>query len=369
MHVKRKLLGAASITLLVAGPIAAAVPAFAGTVSITASTDVSNRPDGGHGAGTYWADDSFVRTLTITTDSTVGDCPGIAATYTCYKASIADSGSFKTIPNRGAPNPNYPQVGTDATIAFPAVTGSLSGTADFVFSADQAPSAANVPASEDDQGKLPADSTSTWYELAFPSGTHFHGPGIGDYSWTYKTGCESWTDSSTNGDGDQNGDGNITGKTCATPPPPPSTSVYGDEVNSFGNGFDVFRQHFAVNAVIAGWTATQADPATHFIRVSEGTGTWRFEAARSSGSGTGLCVSDPGFDAAGTGLQDGLVLRGCNLGAWQKWTAEADGTLKNVATGLVVSPNGTGAQLRGTATAVSWGGSKYSWTDFSKLPA
>ena len=42
--------------------------------------------------------------------------------------------------------------------------------------------------------------------------------------------------------------------------------------------------------------------------------------------------------------------------------------MKNVATGLIVSPNGTGAQLRGTTAASSWGGSVYTWTDYAHLP-
>jgi hypothetical protein len=143
---------------------------------------------------------------------------------------------------------------------------------------------------------------------------------------------------------------------------------YGDEVNPFGNGFDVFRQRAAVNTMIVGWTATKADPATHFIR-EPGTlsGAVRFEYAP-NGVATGLCVSDPGFDAAGTGLKDGLVLRGANNGAWQQWYQQANGTLKNAATGLVVSPNGTGAQLRGTVSASPWGGSAYTWTDYAHLP-
>jgi hypothetical protein len=149
-----------------------------------------------------------------------------------------------------------------------------------------------------------------------------------------------------------------------TPPP----GNFGDEVNRFGNGFDVFRQHQAVNAIIAGWTATKADPATHFIR-NAGTvsGAFMFEYAP-HGSGTGLCVSDPGFDAAGTGLKDGLVLRGCNTGPWQQFVPQSNGTLKNVATGLFVNPNGTGAQLRGGTAPTSWGGSVYTWTDFAHLP-
>ncbi len=143
---------------------------------------------------------------------------------------------------------------------------------------------------------------------------------------------------------------------------------YGNEVNPFGNGFDVFRQRAAVNTMIVGWTATKADPATHFIR-EPGTlpGAIRFEYAP-NGAGTGLFVSDPGYDAAGTGLQDGLVLRAGNNGAWQQWYQYANGTLRNAATGLIVSPNGTGAQLRGTHLPSPWGGSAYTWTDYAHLP-
>lgn len=143
---------------------------------------------------------------------------------------------------------------------------------------------------------------------------------------------------------------------------------YGNEVNPFGNGFDVYRQRAAVNTMIIGWTATKADPATHFIR-EQGTlaRAVRFEYAP-NGVATGLCVSDPGFDAAGTGLKDGLVLRSANNGPWQQWYPQANGTLRNAATGLIVSPNGTGAQLRGTASASPWGGSAYTWTDYAHLP-
>src|SRR5271165_7369572 len=137
----------------------------------------------------------------------------------------------------------------------------------------------------------------------------------------------------------------------------------GDEVNPFGNGFDVFGQHQAVNAIIVGWTATKADPATHFIRLP-GTvpGAYRFEYAP-NGVATGLSVSEPGYDAAGTGLKDGLVLRASNNGPWQQFIPQPNGTLKNVATGLIVSPNGTSAQLRGTTAPSPWGGSVYTWTD------
>jgi hypothetical protein len=143
---------------------------------------------------------------------------------------------------------------------------------------------------------------------------------------------------------------------------------YGDMVNPFGNGFDVYQQHQYPGAIVAGWTATQADPATHFIRLP-GTvpGAYKFEYAP-NGVASGLCVSDPGGGWATDPLPDGLLLAVSNNGPWQQFIPQANGTLKNVATGLVVSPNGTGAQLRGTAAPTPWGGSVYTWTDYAHLP-
>jgi len=155
----------------------------------------------------------------------------------------------------------------------------------------------------------------------------------------------------------------LAGRTSARTP-----GTLGDEVNRFGNGFDVYGQRQAVNTIIAGWTATKADPATHFIRVP-GTvkGAYRFDYAP-NGVATGLSVSEPGYDAAGTGLKDGLVLRASNNGPWQQFIPQPNGTLKNVATGLYVSPNGAGAQLRGTTAPSPWGGSAYTWKDYAHLP-
>jgi hypothetical protein len=143
---------------------------------------------------------------------------------------------------------------------------------------------------------------------------------------------------------------------------------YGDEVNPFGNGFDAFRQHQYPGAIIAGWTATQADPATHFLRLA-GThsGADKFEYAP-RGVGTGLCVSDPGGGWASDPLADGLILTWCNNGPWQQFVPQSNGTLKDLATGLVVNPNGTGSQLRGGTAATPWGGSVYTWTDNAHLP-
>ncbi|MGH3204830.1 MAG: hypothetical protein ACRDP5_22685 [Streptosporangiaceae bacterium] len=147
-----------------------------------------------------------------------------------------------------------------------------------------------------------------------------------------------------------------------------ASSSYGDEVNRFGNGFDVFRQHQNPGAIIAGWTATQGDPATHFI-FSNGThqGAVQFEYAP-QGSGSGLCVSDPGGGWSSDPLRDGLVLATCNTGPWQQFIPQSNGTLKNVATGLYVNPAGTGGQLRGGTSPTPWGGSSYAWKDHTGLP-
>ncbi len=151
-------------------------------------------------------------------------------------------------------------------------------------------------------------------------------------------------------------------------PPPPPMGNFGDEVNPFGNGFDAFQQHQFAGAIIAGWTATQADPATHFIRnAGTSSGALQFEYAP-HGSASGLCVSDPGGGWASDPLADGLILTPCNTGPWQQFVPQSNGTLRNLATGLFVNPNGTGAQLRGGSAPTSWGGSVYTWTDNAHLP-
>jgi len=140
-----------------------------------------------------------------------------------------------------------------------------------------------------------------------------------------------------------------------------SNGTYGDEVNQFGYGFDSYRQHDYAGAIIVGWTATSSDPATHFLENSGShAGYVQFEYAP-SGSGSGLCVSDPGGGWGSDPLRDGLILANCNTGPWQQFLQQSDGTLVNLATGLIVDPAGKGGQLRGGSSAVGWGGSSYTW--------
>jgi hypothetical protein len=147
-----------------------------------------------------------------------------------------------------------------------------------------------------------------------------------------------------------------------------SINTYGNYVNKFGNGLDVYRQQQHPGARIVGWTATQSDAATHFI-INNGThpGAYQIEYAP-DGTGTGLCVSDPGGGWASDPLRDGLILVDCSFSPWQQFIRQPDGTLKNVATGLYVNPHGKGAQLRGESSATSWGGSSYTWTPEGSLP-
>jgi hypothetical protein len=164
-------------------------------------------------------------------------------------------------------------------------------------------------------------------------------------------------------------DGAVLNGTFALTVEASAVAGYGNMLNRFGNGFDAYQQHQYAGAIVAGWPATQKDPATHFIL---GTGihpsAYRFEYAP-KGSPSGLCVSDPGGGWGSDPLRDGLILTDCNTGPWQEFIPQSNGTLKNVATGLYVNPAGTGAQLRGGTAPTPWGGSSYAWTDDNNLPA
>lgn len=212
--------------------------------TFTAETYLTNRPDsGGNG---NWADDTIDRTITITETGHNG------GTYD-YTAVLKDTGTFKTIngaftPNQGAPNTGRHIKGADE--------GQMSGTADFTFTATKQPNSGSnlgVPTTENGAAQTTPETTSDWYEQAFPTGTQFGGTGIGTWSWTYTWqaptsgygngywqayrvyrhhhwttirnwvnsqqpggqqqggGTQKWTDASSNNDGQLPGDGNITG--------------------------------------------------------------------------------------------------------------------------------------------------------------
>lgn len=208
----KNILATGAIVLAAAGgAVALSGTAHAAPTTVTAHTLVTNRPDGGHG-GT-WAYDDFTRTLTVTVAANQAGAP---AGDTLYNATITDHGQFHAIIGVLAPNQVVPGV---------KITSSVSGEMDGTYSLTvTAPSTdtltGTVPASENDNFGAPAVTTTNWPVQAFASATGVSVSG-GAYNWTYTSRCETWVDSSANGDGNLAGDGNITGKSC-TPPPPPS---------------------------------------------------------------------------------------------------------------------------------------------------
>lgn len=146
---------------------------------------------------------------------------------------------------------------------------------------------------------------------------------------------------------------------------------FGDYVNPFGNGVDVFQQHWVPNAKVVGWTATKGDPATHFIRVPNIHGGFSLEAVNGKDIATGLCVSDPiGSEPLGF-LPGQVTLRGCNESVFQGFTETTSGGKPALAsdTGAgFLNPNGIGFPLVVGSSVTAWGGSQYRWQDQFQLP-
>lgn len=208
-HMRIRTAAAAAVTAIAAAAGIAAAPAAhaAATATVTAVTHVADRPDGGHG-GT-WAYDTFDRTLTVTQAADQSAAP---AGDTLYDATITDKGTFSAVVGSLAPN----QATAGVKVAH-AVKGTVAGSYTLTVTAPSGDAlTGTVPATEDDNFAAPKVTTGDWPKQAFATAAGVTVTG-GAYSWTYATACEKWTDSSTNGDGNQAADGNITGKVCAVP--------------------------------------------------------------------------------------------------------------------------------------------------------
>ena len=198
---------AASALVLTAAAPALASPAAPQHRSVTATTFMFARPDsGGNG---NWANDQFVRKVTLgaQTPAPASDCGEI--TGPCWQidgAKLDDThGSFLTIRDAFTPNQGAPFTGQHIRGI---VQGRLSGTGTFgTFFATSLPSARRVPLVNLGSN----NASSTWPELFFAPGTVFAGVSEGEFSYSYHAGAEHWMDSSTDGSGQQPGDGNITG--------------------------------------------------------------------------------------------------------------------------------------------------------------
>lgn len=193
------IIGAVGVTSAVASS------AGASTISITASTNVTNRDDSGtnsNGSTNNWAVDNFTRTATIVFHglATQDHCPGIANGLSCYywTGIVKDNGNFTTVPGDAVPGQGSLNGGT-APLIYTAVKGSMSGKFGYVFYTDQnasSASAANMP------GTLTGDSPATgkWVEQFFSSNVHFWdasgNTGGSEYlgttgGWTYTAGFGS----------------------------------------------------------------------------------------------------------------------------------------------------------------------------------
>jgi hypothetical protein len=216
----KRILAALAAPLALGGALAlgaGAANASPVPTTVTAVTHVQNRADSG--ANGNWAYDDYARTLTVTDSNTA--CQGIESfsseTDNCYTATISDVGQFHAIV--GAFTPNQSHLGLKVERG---VSGSMNGGASYTLYAPKSDTlTGTVKAFENDHFGAPSSgdtTTSDWPAQTFssPSGVTLAYDNAGnDWSWTYKTGCESWTDSGVNGDGNLAADGNITGRLCA----------------------------------------------------------------------------------------------------------------------------------------------------------
>jgi hypothetical protein len=383
---------ATGILLTMGGLAAAAGPASAST-SFPVVTPIINDYDGG-GQGN-WANDNFNRTLNFTQEdnsyceTAFGQTPStFPANNVCYEATVSDTGTFTTLLNAYQPNQGFGTGSPSNKTILNVVSGNFTGSESWpieTLNTDEPDPTLVQTTTLNDNFTHPSsgeNSTSGWYLQAFAS-PPTNVLQNADWSWAYNTGCEIWVDAGAKGAGN-NGfdgqssptsvDGNVTGAVCVTPTPTvtptvtptttlppvvlPTTPAYGDEVNGFGNGWDVFQQRAAYGNMIAGWPATQHDPATHFLLTHEGSN-FRLQYAP-NGVGDGLCVSNPGDNL--------LVLRNCNSNVWQQFYSSGGYVFSAVNNGYV-NPDGTGAQLTVGALPTGWGGSKYKFVNFTSLPA
>ena len=119
----------------------------------------------------YWAKDSS-NNITTVTCNLAGNCT----------AHMVLEGSFVTIPGEATPNDGTVLVKSNSVVGAKAT---LAGTADYTFTASQAPLPSGTLV------KAPGDfpRLGDMIALAFPAGTVISGPGLTAYSITYRQTC------------------------------------------------------------------------------------------------------------------------------------------------------------------------------------
>jgi hypothetical protein len=249
-------------TTLAASATTTASTAISG--SITATTTVTNHPDNG-GAG-QWATDAYTRTLTVS-PAAASVCSGdtilkagfSAAIDSCYVATVSDTGTFKTIVGAKAPDQGSPA--SNAVIGS-IVEGTFTGGATYDVYALNTDILTNSTVLKTQDGTPTGFGTTsgTWPEQAFSvtggapaaDAKAAYTTGGVDWSWTYKTACESWVDAGTSGDGQVPGDGNITGLQNCTDTPATVPTVSNGHVLTVNNN----RATVAWTESSTGWPGT-----------------------------------------------------------------------------------------------------------------
>jgi hypothetical protein len=202
-------------TIIMAAGAAVAAIAMAGTAAAQtvqpsffpakATTTVRTQAIGNGGV---WATVSVQRTATVSGGTPVSTslCGSGASRCFAYSATVNDTGAFTA--HRLAFTPNQFIPGRHIRSG---VTGRVDGTYSFSFYASTAPNQFIVPRFF----AGPFTAVISWPKLFFPIGTRFSPLQISSYQVTYsaftRCGPQRWTDSSTNGHGNQFADGNITG--------------------------------------------------------------------------------------------------------------------------------------------------------------
>jgi hypothetical protein len=169
MNIRKALLGglvasaAVALTATAAGA-STTLPKVPATL-ISTTTTINNLPDNG-GGGT-WATDTITRTLKI---SKAGNL---------YTAVVSDTGTFTTVPNALTPNQGAPGGGR---IIQSVVQGSVTGTASYSFTATRYPAGGLPRVVLALRGSTAENTIPSLFAKAFPAGTSF-GP-VTSYAWS-----------------------------------------------------------------------------------------------------------------------------------------------------------------------------------------
>jgi hypothetical protein len=192
----------ASATALAGGVLTALPASAAPPADVKLTTQILNHADNGHGTPSHWADDTWTRVTLVHAN---GDGT--------FKVTLQGTGKFRAIKDAGSPN------GTGAKVKR-AVGGQFTETMEATVTGSLKSKVAlhNLDGTTYNDKHQVHKTTGQWLVTPFKAGATAH---ITSYAYTYaaKGGCEVWTDSSDNNDGQGAAAGNVTGKHCQAPPP------------------------------------------------------------------------------------------------------------------------------------------------------